>query len=314
MTKFYLSIILIAFPFFFSDAQTTEEKAKVLFFEAERYHQINKYEESNLKLKEAQSLLGNNNVRIQHLRVKNFYAIKNYQQTKQEISIYFKLNPVNNEDISEMINIKSAIEEKEKLEKIEIEKENLAWNNISTSTKPADYNNYIQAYPKGKYVETARERMDYYEFFENSITTAKLETKMYSTTYKSLSQKQKYDILLNFAKLDMSDHFFALIKNDNQLFSLSLKEQANEILKSCMSNYSISVLELVLHNKYHQRASKETAEKVDDFYFRYASNNKVKLQKYMAYFPTGKYGIEANNQIQTIMRTRVRKIKKNTLL
>jgi tetratricopeptide (TPR) repeat protein len=95
-------------------SQNSNEKAKELYFKALELHESKKYAESNEKLKEAQNILVSNNLTIQYLRVKNFYALKNHEQTKKEISLYLKLNPKQDEAYTEIMKYKGEIEEKER--------------------------------------------------------------------------------------------------------------------------------------------------------------------------------------------------------
>jgi uncharacterized protein (TIGR02145 family) len=101
-------------------SQNPNEKAKELYFKALELHESKKYAESNEKLKEAQNILVSNNLTIQYLRVKNFYALKNYEQTKKEISLYLKLNPKQDEAFTEVMKYKGEIEEGEKQEQARI--------------------------------------------------------------------------------------------------------------------------------------------------------------------------------------------------
>jgi hypothetical protein len=101
-------------------SQNSNEKAKELYFKALELHESKKYAESNEKLKEAQNILVSNNLTIQYLRVKNFYALKNHEQTKKEISLYLKLNPKQDDAFAEVMKYKGEIEEAEKQEQARI--------------------------------------------------------------------------------------------------------------------------------------------------------------------------------------------------
>lgn len=149
MGKHFLLIVFFAIQYGTIQGQTNDELLKIKYYEASELNKKKEYEASNRKLDEVQKLFGRNNLRIQYLRVKNYYALNNFDQTKKQIVEYIKLKPEEDDALNEILKYKAEIEEKEKQEqerlraqreeqerlrlekdrqaKLQIEKENKTW-------------------------------------------------------------------------------------------------------------------------------------------------------------------------------------------
>lgn len=116
MGKHFLLIVFVAIQFGTIQGQTNDEMLKIKYYEASELNKKKEYEASNRKLDEVQKLFGRNNLRIQYLRVKNYYALNNFDQTKKQIVEYIKLKPEEDDALHEIMKYKAEIEEKEKIE------------------------------------------------------------------------------------------------------------------------------------------------------------------------------------------------------
>ncbi len=128
--KFYLLLFIMAYQSIAIFCQNSNDKAKEMYFKALELHESKSYAESNKMLNDAQMTLASNNPTIQYLRIKNFYALKDYDQTMKEIAEYIKLNPIKDEAYTEVQKYKNEIEQKQA-------KEN------DTNAKKSDENNNV---------------------------------------------------------------------------------------------------------------------------------------------------------------------------
>jgi outer membrane protein assembly factor BamD (BamD/ComL family) len=118
-------IITVALSFLFLN-KSFSQNSKILFEEAYKAYQNGSYEESIVKVTEAEKLLGGINPKIQSLKVLNYYENGDSLNALREIERYLKTNPSNySPEYSEMLNLREELnivvqrEYKENQEKIE---------------------------------------------------------------------------------------------------------------------------------------------------------------------------------------------------
>lgn len=74
-------------------AQSTEERARAEYFFAEDQYNAKQYKSAIEHLDKAIGILGSANPRIQEMKVKSYYALKDYKSARKEIQAYFSLSP-----------------------------------------------------------------------------------------------------------------------------------------------------------------------------------------------------------------------------
>lgn len=280
-------------------AQTNETLAKILFFEAQEFHNQQKFNESNAKLLEIQTMLGKNNLTIQRLRVKNYFGLTDYERTKQEIINYMKLNPdVEGEGMHEVMKIKMAIDETERIAKETKERENTLWNKAVQSNKKADYDLYLTEFPNGENRAKAQEKSFYLEFF-SYINEQTLYNKMLQPSYSNLSVDDRYQVLLYYVTYNLYKQVAVLWDNDQLLRRFAISTKSEELLATSIDKRSYYVFDMFIQMEFYLDAKEPLLHKADNYFYSLVPNNIEHYQRYLRFFPKGLNAVAARNFITT---------------
>ena len=165
--KKILLLLIFWFSIINTFSQTNDEKAKAAYFAALNAFNSNQFQSSVDNLKNAISILGSTNVKIQDLLVRSYVGLNNFQQAKIEIEKYFNLKPVTDESYNEILLLSQKIEQE--LNKLQKEKEKkdlelAAWNNACEKNTKDAFNSYLASYPSGTYVSNAKNKIDELEW------------------------------------------------------------------------------------------------------------------------------------------------------
>jgi hypothetical protein len=301
--KTLTTLLFIFFITIAANAQSTDAMAKILFFEAQEFHGQQKYNESNTKLTEIQQLLGKNNLTIQRLRVKNYYALNDIVRTKQEIVTYMNLNPdVEGEGMQEVMKIKMAIDEAERIAKETKERENTLWSKAVQTNKKADYDAYLKEFPNGTNSKKANERSFYLEFFSN-IDEKTVYNKMLQPSYSKLSLDERYQILLYYLSIDSAESFAILWNNDTALLNFAFPNKVDELLAISIDKKRYYVFTMFVNKGLHTYVNNTVLNKADQYYYSLINRNNIEHYKsYLSVFPRGQYAVEATNYIKTVQQ------------
>lgn len=150
-------------------AQSSSEKAAAYYFEAEKSYVDSNYKTSLDLLKKCFEFNQGSNARIESLKVKIYYAQKEFKKAKIALSKFYNYpakTALKKQMSSYIVRVDSELEKliqqekedarrKELKRKRKIKEENDLWNQVSREQSPYSLDRYLNKYPNGRYVTRA---------------------------------------------------------------------------------------------------------------------------------------------------------------
>lgn len=130
--KKILHIFILLFAFTMAQAQTTDDKAKAYYQEAQKAFESRNYKQTIDYCKQVTDLLKTTNARIELLRVKSYYELGEYDKVKASIKTFTNLQAsaeLKNEALEYLVKVEKAekaAEEKRLAEQRRLEQERIA--------------------------------------------------------------------------------------------------------------------------------------------------------------------------------------------
>jgi hypothetical protein len=172
---FFALIFLLGQPL---QAQTSGNKAKELYVQADNAFRLKDYSKSLDLLNQVQSALGSNNAMIESLRVKNYYEQGDFQKAKSSLAVFFTFSNTAENLLTEMngyqekTDAKIKEEQERKLaeqqkalqdEQVRIEKivqEKKDYQAALDANSVWQYNRFISTYPNSQYLSEIKDKLD----------------------------------------------------------------------------------------------------------------------------------------------------------
>ncbi|SFT34567.1 Outer membrane lipoprotein [Lishizhenia tianjinensis] len=282
-----LFLILITLPSLLY-AQNNEQQAFQTYKKARAAYESQNFHESARLLKETKSLLGSTNIRIQPMYIKSLVQIENWQEAKNEIAVYYGLNPDQNlvefQEIKKLeLNVNQKVNSENSTYTALMRVENNLGSSISSHENlAAQYKNYLAQYPKALHKSEV----------ENKLT--KLNDKiayLYAQQGNSTASYERY----------LSKYPYGIYAQEAKSKRGNLDQDAYQTAKNKATAQAYrDYLYQFPKGKYRTEVQSLLNNQLDEDAYKKASNSNsiTDYESYARNFPNGKYITRVNHIIQ----------------
>ncbi len=281
----YITFTLLIICFLNVNAQNSQQTAIQYYRNAKEALQNNEPQKCLSNIDNIIGILGKTNIKVQPLKIRALYQIKDYQSIINEVPNYLALNPDKKwAEYAEIINIQKQSEIKLKQEKRDYQ---VLYKNATINL----CENFISNYPKSIYTDKVKNIK--YDLEEDKAWEAAKYANTINSYYKYVDA---YD--------DQSKYYNAAMNAIDQLD----KEAYNSAVKThSLFSYNY-YLDKYSRGKYREDIQSRKSLLEEDIFYHSVENGSVsKLKSYLSKYPEGRYLAQVKEQLDQKYHTEIDK-------
>lgn len=251
-------------------AQTSGNKAKEFYVQAENAYRVKDYSKSLDLLNQVQNSLGSNNAMIESLRAKNYFEQGEYQKTKSSLDVFFSFSNTAENLLTEMYGllektdtkIKEAqerkIAEQQKAirdEQARVEKESQEkkdYQDAMEANSVYQYNRFISSYPNSQYLSDIKERHGYAYVAEGEAYTSAKNYKSAIKLYDEYLKKFPNGNTIGRVKTNLAEVYYLLGEVE--------RNNGNHTLAESYYNEAVDIKVNSTYSKYYEQVKARLKE------------------------------------------------------